>query len=293
MDDADSRFGSMSTGNVDFRYVREGTGPPIVVIGSSTYYPRAFSPALREHFELIFVDSRHFIPSYQPTGAELEGITLATFADDVEALREHLALEQWAVLGHSIHAQIALAYAQRYRDRTSHLILVAGVPYSFPELAEGQDAFWSEHALPSRKEQHRANRAAIAEALSAAPENRRFTVDYVGNAAQAWADPTYDSTPLWEGVETGPAFAHLGAILPSRAEVRGILGSIETPTLLILGRLDFLVPHTAWEAVIDSHPSLTYVLLSADSHNPQTEAPERFDAELVGWMKGSGESNER
>ena len=114
-------------------------------------------------------------------------------------------------------------------------------------------------------------------------------MDYIANAAQFWADPTYDSTPLWAGVETGPAFGRQFDIVPSRAEVRPILESIDTPTLLILGQLDYFIPHVAWEDLIGSLLSLTYVLLEKDSHNPQTEAPERFDHELVGWMSNLSE----
>lgn len=282
--DANSDVGVVSRGGVDFRYVREGVGQPIVVIGSSTYYPRAFSPALRESFELIFVDSRHFIPSYQPTDEELASLTLETFADDIEALRKRLAINEWAVLGHSVHAQLALAYARKYPDRTSRVVLVAGVPYSFAELAEVQDRFWIDRASEERKKQHSANRHAIDNALSAAPESRRFAVDYIGNAAKWWADPTYDSTPLWEGVETGPAFGRLFELVPARDQMRRIVESIQAPTLLILGKLDYGVPHVTWEELIGELPSWTYVLLAADSHNPQTEAPERFDRELVRWM---------
>ena len=282
--DADSGVGVVRRGGVSFRYVREGTGPPIVVIGSSTYYPRAFSSSLRERFELIFVDSRHFIPSYQPTDEELQNVTLETFADDVEALRDHLAIERWTVLGHSVHAQLALAYAKKYPDRTSRLILIAGVPYSFAELGQVQDRFWADHASEERKKQHEANRHAIGSALSTAPESRYFAVNYIGDAAKWWADPTYDSMPLWEGVETGPAFGRLFQLIPARTEMRGILESIQVPTLLILGKLDYGVPHATWEELIGELPSWSYVLLPADSHNPQTEAPERFDRELVRWM---------
>lgn len=276
--------GILSLDGVEFRYVREGKGPPIVVIGSSAYHPRAFSPALRKHFELVFVDSRHFIPSYQPSEEELESLTLETFADDIEALRAHLEIGKWAVLGHSVHTQIALAYARKYPERTSHLVLVAGVPYSFAELGEVQENFWNEHASQDRKERHAANRSSIENALAAAPESRRFAVDYIGNAAQFWADPAYDSTSLWEGVETGAAFGRLFELVPSRAQVRPILESIDTPTLLILGQLDYAIPHVAWEELIGDLPYLTYVLLENDSHNPQTEAPERFDRELIDWM---------
>ena len=76
--------GVVSVNGVDFRYVRAGRGIPAVVIGSSLYYPRAYSGALRETFDFIFVDSRHFMPSYQPSEAELDALSLSTWADDVE-----------------------------------------------------------------------------------------------------------------------------------------------------------------------------------------------------------------
>ena len=53
--------------------------------------------------------------------------------------------------------------------------------------------------------------------IAAAPASRRFAVNYVANAARWWADPAYDSTPLWEGVEVGPAFGRLVELVPSRA----------------------------------------------------------------------------
>jgi proline iminopeptidase len=256
------------------------------VMGTSTYYARAFSQDLRDHFELIFVDSRHFMPSSQPTKEELQSLTLETFADDLEAVRTQLAIDEWTVLGHSLHAQIALAYASKYPDRTSRLVLVAGVPFSFAELAKIQETFWNENASQERKEHHTANRTAIEGALAAAAEGRRFVVDYIGNAALYWADPSYDSTPLWEGVETGPAFGRLGEVVLSRAEAELALESIEAPMLLMLGQLDYAIPHVAWEEIISDLPSLTYVLLPEDSHNPQTEAPARFDRQLIDWMSG-------
>jgi hypothetical protein len=47
--------------------------------------------------------------------------------------------------------------------------------------------------------------------------------------------------------------------------VKSTLGfGIDTPTLLILGQLDYAIPHLAWEDVIGDLPSLTYVLLDED-----------------------------
>jgi proline iminopeptidase len=245
---------------------------------------RAFSPVLRETFELIFVDSRHFIPSYQPSEEELQGFTLATFADDVEALRIHLGIDKWTVLGHSLQGQIALEYARRYPGHTSHLVLVAAVPYSMNEFGEIVDRFWEEEASVERKERHVANRSAMEGEIAAATASRRFVTNYIADAARWWADPTYDSTPLWEGVETGPAFGGLLGLLPSKAQARSTLEHLDMPTLLILGRLDYGIPHVVWEDLIVDLPNVSYVLLEEDSHNPQTESPERFDPELINWM---------
>lgn len=278
-----NRSGVVDTGGASLHYVREGVGPPIVVIGSAKLYPRWFSQQLRQRFELIFVDSRHFVPTYRPSEQELDGLTLEAFADDVEAMRAHCGVDKWTVLGHSAHGQIALAYASKYPERTSRLVLVAAVP--FAEVFDIQEEFWNERAPQDRKEQHAANRRAISEALEAAPESRQFAVNYIGDAARYWADPQYDATQLWEGIETSAAFGRLfSAILP-RTKVRLILETLATPTLLILGRLDYAIPHAVWEEIIGGLPHLTYVLMDDDSHNPQTESPERFDRELTSWLE--------
>ncbi|MCK5688540.1 alpha/beta hydrolase [Myxococcota bacterium] len=285
MKNPDPTLTIMSHDGVDFAWCRQGSGPPLVIIGSATYYPRAFSVELREHFELIFVDSRHFMSSYQPEDKELESLTLETFADDLEALRTHLKIEKWAVVGHSVHAQIALAYGAKYPQQTTHLILAAAVPYSFAELGELQGSFWKEDASKERKTQHEANRVAIQSTLDAASASRRFAVDYVGNAALFWADFNYDAAPLWEGVETGPAFARLSDLLPTKAQAKAIIKSIEVPTLVILGRLDYAVPYAAWDGFEAAEADLTWRLFEEASHNPQTETPEHFDRELLSWFK--------
>ena len=74
------------------------------------------------------------------------------------------------------------------------------------------------------------------------------------------------------------------AALPSRSEARSRLEGIRVPVLLVLGKLDFAVPYTAWEELLDGLRNVEYVLLEADSHNPQTESPERFDRLMIEWL---------
>ncbi len=164
-------------------------------------------------------------------------------------------------------------------------MIIGGVPHTgFDETAP---KLWDDQASEARKEQHAANTEGVDRALAAVPPGRQFVVSYVADGARYWADPTYDSTPLWEGVEAGPALGHLFGLIPSRAEVRRALESVaaETiPTLVVLGKRDYAIPHTTWEPLIADLTNVTYVLLEQDSHNPQTESPERFDPVLIDWV---------
>jgi proline iminopeptidase len=276
--------GTVKVDGCELTYVREGHGSSLIVIGSAIYYQKTFSHRLRQHFDLIFADARHVVPSYAPGSDARQRLTLDTFADDVEAVRQHVGVDRMAVFGHSIHAQIALAYARKYAHRTSHLILVGGVPYAFAEFAEEAARFWQEHASPARKAILETNVKELDARLAAAPATRSFAVTYRAHGPLYWANPAYDAAPVLEGLENGPAFDRLFALVPSRAEVRRSLEQVRVPSLLVLGRLDFAIPYTVWEELIAGLQHFKYVLLQEASHNPHAESPERFDTELIAWL---------
>jgi pimeloyl-ACP methyl ester carboxylesterase len=69
---------------------------------------------------------------YQP------GRTLLDFADDVLALADHLALERFAVAGHSAGGPYALAVAHRLPERVTRAGVVCGfAPFDRPDATEG------------------------------------------------------------------------------------------------------------------------------------------------------------
>lgn len=281
------RFGSGFIERDGFRleYFRDGNGTPAVVIGSSTYYPRAFSAALRDHLDLIFADGRHFSPSYAPDESELRSLSLQTWTDDVEALRLSLGIDKWIVIGHSIHAQVALDYADRFPEAVDRLVLIAGVPYAGGDIEQDLNELWDSQASERRKAQHEVNIQGLEDKLAATPAERQFVVNYVAQAALFWADPAYDSTPMWDGVQTSPAWEKLVQLVPERPEVKMKIENLEVPTLVVAGKHDYGVPYKAWEALVADNPAISYVLMEQDSHNPQTEAAERFDPVLLEWLK--------
>ena len=151
-DNSTETHGKIELDGIQFNYVRQGSGNPLMVIGSSVYYPKAFSDSLKSKFDMIFVDSRHFLPNYNPTDQELTDMNLATWAEDIEAARIKLNLDKIILIGHSVHAQIALEYATKYSDKVKKLILICGVPYSFEQLSEKTNEYWENEADENRKE---------------------------------------------------------------------------------------------------------------------------------------------
>ena len=50
------------------------------------------------------------------------------FSDDVEQIRKALDIPKICVLGHSIHGNLALEYARKYPQHTSHVIVIGAPP---------------------------------------------------------------------------------------------------------------------------------------------------------------------
>ncbi len=55
--------------------------------------------------------------------ASLVDNTTWDLVDDIEALREHLGVERWQVFGGSWGSTLALAYAQKHRERVTEMVL--------------------------------------------------------------------------------------------------------------------------------------------------------------------------
>jgi len=127
-----------------------GHGLPVIVIGSSQYYMRTFSENLRKKLQLIFIDTRVF------TKDDLEKIesdfTLDKIVSDIEIIRRKLGVNQFCLIGHSIHAFIAIEYTTRYGANVSHLVLIGSSPIVGPELYKEADRYFDESADRQRKE---------------------------------------------------------------------------------------------------------------------------------------------
>lgn len=276
--------GVIKIDDIAFQYTREGKGEPVVVIGSSVYYPKSFSKSLKERFEMIYVDMRHFIPSYNPS--DKKSINLTTWADDLETIRQQLGLKKITVIGHSIHAQIALEYATKYSQNVKRMALIGGVPYNFSEFGEMTEKYWEEEADSKRKRVFETKMINADSILSETPIESLFAVGYDLRGALYWLNPEYDASNLLAELKSSQkAFDILVGSLPSKEEVKEKLQQLTMPTALILGKYDFAIPYMAWEPIIQD-TKVDYYLMENASHNPFTEEVSRkdFDNIFLNWV---------
>jgi proline iminopeptidase len=270
----------MSTGTVErddfiLHWVREGTGIPMLVIGGSRFYPRYFPEAMRDHFDMVFCDSRHWAET--PEGFDLSRLTLDMIADDYEQIRIATGLERPIVVGQSQHAYHALAYARRYPDRVRGVVLVAASP---PSENGDRGEFFERDASPERKAQDARLRAAVP-APRQPVTSAEFIDRYVANSAYFWFDPEVDRRYLWDGtVANIPVFDRmwdddmLGGFRLEPSDIR---------TFLAVGRYDYSAPYYEWDAFRPLFSRLTSRLYERSAHQPPFEQPEEFTADVVAW----------
>ncbi len=103
-------------------------------LGYDHTYFRPWLDVLGERTELIYYDHRGNGRSSRPES--WEGITHETWAQDADALREHLGHERVLLFGHSYGGFLAQEYALRYPERLEGLILCSTAPvFDYPEVA--------------------------------------------------------------------------------------------------------------------------------------------------------------
>ena len=93
--------------------------------GCSPGHRRLFDP---DRYRVVLFDQRNCgrsLPHAADFETSLEANTTEHLIGDIEALREHLDIDEWLVLGGSWGSTLALAYAERFPARVSEAVLIA------------------------------------------------------------------------------------------------------------------------------------------------------------------------
>jgi haloacetate dehalogenase len=119
--------GMAAVNGIRMHYVREGVGPPVVLLHGwpQTWYCwRLLMPLLAERFTLIAPDLRGYGLSDKPAG----GFDKRTMAADIRALVHELGHERVALVGHDRGARVAHRYALDHPGEVDRLAVLDIIP---------------------------------------------------------------------------------------------------------------------------------------------------------------------
>jgi haloacetate dehalogenase len=123
----DREHGMAAVNGIRVHYVREGAGPPVVLLHGwpQTWFCwRLLMPLLAERFTLIAPDLRGYGLSDKPA----RGFDKRTMAADVRALVRELGHERVALVGHDRGARVAHRYALDHPDEVERLAVLDIIP---------------------------------------------------------------------------------------------------------------------------------------------------------------------
>jgi proline iminopeptidase len=260
-----------------------GEGQDVVIIGSSDYYAKTFSTDLYTKLRLIFVDHRGFGASTRDfTNNDFE---LDKIVSDLEFVRRSLKLEKFVLVGHSGHGYMVLAYAQKYPDHVSKLVLMNLSPYGGPKNFEAANKYFQESVCPERKLLLSQNLVTL-EAKVAAYPARAFIARMLVFGPMIWFKPDYDATWLWENVKIVPEMIdYVWGKIFAEIDIKNYVSHLSMPVLLVLGRYDYWNPPYLWESYRILFKDLTIRIFEQSGHSPQLEEQSEFNRELVNFIK--------
>jgi len=272
-----------------------GEGPVLVVqppgwgIGAEVY-EQTFKPLERD-FTLVYYDTRGSGKSQAPANDKEYNVGL--FVEDLEALRTHLGLDTFALIGHSHGGLIALNYALKYQRYLSHLLPL-----------DSQLVGAVEHGLEARKEEQRivselVKDARFAEALeffqSAGGFGAIFQIrsDSEFSAFLARIMPLYlknsDHAPnLQEYLKTHRlplAALHATGASDGRFPVVERLNAIKVPTLVLNGRYDIFCSPAQAQVVHKRINGSKLAIFENSGHFPWVEEPDLFFSTVADFLQ--------
>lgn len=263
----------------------QGEGPAIYAhhgapgLGTHRTPARAFGP-LADAYRVVTFDARGSgesdpVPPY----------THAQWVADLDALREHFGDERMILTGGSYGGYVALEYVLAHPERVSHLILRdTSASRRFEELAR-RNALARAAEFPDITDD-------LLDRLFAG----RIDGDEAFRNAYATIAPLYDAgTDPAKAAErvasaTFRADTHNQAFAGNmpRFDLTGRLHEIRVPTLVVVGRHDWITPVEASEEIVAGIPGAELVIFEHSGHSPQLEENERFVAVVRDFLDRHG-----
>lgn len=276
---------AVPVGDIEIACTIVGEGAPLVVlhgaIGLGSTYMRALDP-WGDDLQIIHYDQRG--SGNTPVG-NTQRVTFAGGVDDLEGLRQGLALGRIQVLGHSAGAYLAALYAAMHPATTACVVLLNPGPPLAPELMEKFGK-----TMSSRRTQFD---DAAREAIEESEEFRAGQPQPLERHQLNTFIPFFKDRATVERVSLG--FTEITAanvqqtpqrMMSSLRDVDPItkFAGIGAPTLVVHSELD-PIPHEWSRFLAASIPKADFALIEGGSHFPMVEDAEQLRNTVLPWLR--------
>jgi proline iminopeptidase len=258
-------------------YTIRGKGPALIAIsGGPGMDARGWDDFAR-------IDDFVTIIALHPRGSGLseapaeDAYRLADYAADVEALRRHLGLEKPVVMGWSHGGMVAQQFAFTYPNSLSRLILFDTTAYFGEFLSDIQAAVkefkdqpWFEKSFAALQAEWAGEYHSDEDMSRLWAQEMKFYFKKFNEKAQAYHERTKD-LPI--------RIASLHAFNENEAasmDLRPRLKEITAPTLVIVGRHDFITNMAMAQEMVNHIPDARLEIFEDSGHFALVEEPEKF-----------------
>lgn len=265
----------------DLYYRSLGAGEPVLILsggpGDDCDYMLPVASDIAKYAHAILLEQRGTGRTLPPQ-VDKTTMNLARSLEDFEALRVHLKVQRWTVVGHSAGGILAMEYAATYPDKVDKIVLLDTAPIAFKYLAAFEDNILDRLSLEDRdqlatlaKTDSPQSRAAIAKLEAKGLFfDRKIGEQLAGELSSAWHADV--------GHLLGPEITAPGYDLRPR------LKTFDHPVLVLNGRQDPMDPRMAYEtSAVFSHSTLLFV--DRAGHFPWFDQPNAFEKDLGEFLK--------
>jgi proline iminopeptidase len=262
---------------IRIHYTIRGSGPALIAIsGGPGMDARGWDDFAR-------IDDFVTIVQVHPRGSGLsdpapnDAYLLPDYAADIEALRAHLGLHQPIVMGWSHGGMIAQQFAVSYPDALSRLILVDTSAY-FGEflgdisasVQEFKDQPWYEDSLAALQDEWAGNYQTDEDMAALWVREMKFYFKQFGPREQAYHERTQHLPVRLAPLKT---FNEREA---ATMDLRPHLKHVKVPTLVLVGRHDFITTVAMAEEMVERLPDARLEVFEDSGHFAVIEEPEKF-----------------
>ena len=262
---------------VQIHYTVRGSGPVMIA--------HSGGPGMdaRDWDDFANIDDFVTIVAIHPRGSGLSGpaagdaYLLPDYAADVEALRIHLGLEKPILMGWSHGGMVAQQFAFTYPDSLSKLILFDTTAY-FGEflndieaaVQEFKDEPWFDQSFAALKAEWAGEYKTDEDMARLWVDEMKFYFRKFDARAEAYHEQTKDLPVRIAPLKT---FNDKEA---NTMDLRPELRKITVPTLVIVGRHDFITNIAMAEEMVKHIPDACLEIFEESGHFAVVEEPEKF-----------------